>query len=767
MPSKEYVTHPLIKPRAIEKRLYQETIIGTAIKWNTLCILPTGLGKTLIAVLAAAYRLSKFPHSKCVFLAPTKPLTLQHQETFQSTMNLSGVDFQLVTGEVPPTRRKKLWENVQIAFMTPQVLQNDLLAGRYTLKDVSLLVVDEAHRAVGDYAYVFIAEQYYKQSTTPLLLALTASPGSEIEKIREVVQNLRIENIELRTRESPDVAPYVPPVKFEWLEVKLPEKFSEVGRRLKQAMRIRLKPIKEAGFIDTRDLTRIGVRDILHLQRTLQRRIAAESQPPSQLFQLVSHCAALIRLYHSVELLETQGISALASYLSGVFSKARSGSASKAVRELAQDPNVQEARLLVEKLLAEKIEHPKLPVLTRIIYRQFKDAPNSRVIIFSRFRGTAQLIEATLKELQGVLPIRFVGQASKTGDPGLTQKEQARILRNFREGIYNVLVATSVGEEGLDIKECNLVIFYEAVASAVRLIQRRGRTGRTQAGKVVVLVAKGTRDQGYYWSAIRKEAQMKELLKEMSKMSREVARDRKQATLKDFITPTSPKEQDTESPQKIRVIIDNRELRSGIAKSLKSLGAEIQVEKLEIGDYILSDRIGVETKTTSDFAQSIVDKRLFEQLGALKDTFAIPLLVIVGEGLYGTSGVSHQAIRGALASAMVDFRVPTVNVASAEDAANLLFTIARREQQERKHTLSLRGGKPSLSTSALQEYIVASLPGVNTTLAKRLLAKFGNVSEVIRASLEQLQGVHGIGKTKAKAIRKALDSPYVQKPEPT
>jgi Fanconi anemia group M protein len=254
----------------------------------------------------------------------------------------------------------------------------------------------------------------------------------------------------------------------------------------------------------------------------------------------------------------------------------------------------------------------------------------------------------------------------------------------------------------------------------------------------------------------------------MRKMSRDVARDRKQATLKDFMTPSTQRGPEVRpQPSSVKIVVDNRELRSGIAKSLKSLGAELQVETLEVGDYILSDRIGVETKTAGDFAQSIVDKRLFEQLGAMKDTFPIPLLVIIGEGLYGAGGVSHQAIRGALASAMVDFRVPLVNVASTEDAANLLFTIARREQQERKHTLSIRGGKPSLSTSALQEYIVASLPGVNTTLAKRLLAKFGNVREVIHASIEQLEEVHGIGKTKAKAIRRALDAPYEQETNPS
>ncbi|MDO8056275.1 MAG: DEAD/DEAH box helicase, partial [Candidatus Hermodarchaeota archaeon] len=232
MPETEFVEHPLIKPKAIAKRLYQETIIGTAIKWNTLVVLPTGVGKTVIAILAAAYQIRKYPQSKCVVLAPTKPLVLQHLQTFQNFMKLPKDQMVLLTGEISPQKRQSIWDKAQLVFMTPQVLQNDLLAGRYTLEDVSLLVVDEAHRAVGDYAYVFIAGQYRKHVKTPLLLALTASPGSEIEKIREIVANLGINNIELRTRESPDVAPYLPPVEFEWQEITLPEKFHHVGQEI-------------------------------------------------------------------------------------------------------------------------------------------------------------------------------------------------------------------------------------------------------------------------------------------------------------------------------------------------------------------------------------------------------------------------------------------------------------------------------------------------------------------------------------------------------
>ncbi len=759
MTEPEYVQHPLIKPHKISKRLYQETIIGTAIKWNTLVVLPTGVGKTVLAVLAAAYQLHNIPSSKCIVLAPTKPLVLQHLKTFHEFMTIPEDQMKIITGEVAPKKRHEYWNQIKIAFMTPQVLQNDLLAGRYTLEDVSLVVFDEAHRAVGEYAYTFIASKYHKQVESPLILGLTASPGSEIEKIREIVANLGIENIELRTRESPDVAPYLPPIDFEWLEIKLPDVFLDVVKALRKAIKARLIPLKESEIIDSSNPRNVSVRQILQIQREIQNKISNDTSPPSQLFQLVSHCAALIRLYHCVELLETQGVSALQRYFDGLQKEAKRGKASKAVKGLVQDSNVLEAQSQVQKLISLGMEHPKLDKLINIVERQLVISPDSRIMIFTRFRDTAKLLETTLTSSTNSRPIRFVGQATRSGDRGLTQKEQGEILQLFREGTYNILVATSVGEEGLDIQECDLVIFYEAVPSAVRLIQRRGRTARTQPGRVIVLVALGTRDQGYYWASIHREAKMKDLLKEMKKMSRDIESDRKQSTLKDFMS-SKTKEPSSKEVDEIKIIVDNRELRSAITKALSELEVSITVETLEVADFILSDRVAVEAKTADDFAQSIIDKRLFQQLGALKDSFALPLLLITGPSLYGSSGINPAAVRGAISAALTGFNVPVINVKSPEEAAALMFAIARQEQSLRKMTLSIRGKKPVLSMSTLQEFIVAGLPGVNTTLAKRLLIKFGSITELTNASIEQLAEVQGIGKTKAQTIRDALDAQY-------
>ncbi len=759
MSETEFVQHPLIKPNSITKRLYQETIIGSAIKWNTLTVLPTGVGKTVIAILATAYQLRKYPASKCVILAPTKPLVLQHHQTFQDFMQVPSEKMKIITGEVNPTKREELWNQSQIAFMTPQVLQNDLLTSRYGMENVSLLVVDEAHRAVGEYAYVFIANQYLKTAKPTLLLALTASPSSDIDKIREIVNNLGIENIELRTRDSPDVAPYLPPVDFEWQEIQLPEKFHQVGQTLRRAIKTRLIPIKEADFINTSDPRRVSVRQILQIQREIQHQIATNTSPPSQLFQLVSYCAGLLRLYHCIELLETQGVTALSRYLQGIQKEALSSRASKAIQRLAQDSNLQEAEQLIDELISTGIEHPKLATIVEIVEQQLASVPSSRIMIFTRFRGMAKLLEKTLTISTNSNPIRFVGQASKGDDRGLTQKEQGEILQRFRNGTYNVLVATSVGEEGLDIQECDLVVFYEAVPSAIRLIQRRGRTGRTHPGRVIVLVALGTRDQGYYWAAIHREAKMKVLLKEMNKMSRHIEKERKQSSLKDFMDPKSS-EKPEKTENQVKIVVDNRELRSPITKALKELEVQLEVETLEVGDYILSDRVAVEAKTSDDFAQSIIDRRLFTQLGTLKDNFAIPLLLITGASLYGSSAINPAAVRGALSSSIVDFNIPVVNVKDPKEAAALLFTIARREQTEYKRPIGLRGKKPVLSMAALQEYIVASLPGVNTTLSKRLLTQFGNISALFQASAEELAEVHGIGETKAQKIREALDTTY-------
>ena len=227
----KFFTHKLIKQGAVERRLYQETILGTCSSVNSLVILPTGLGKTIIAALIAVNRLSKYPNSQIIFLAPTKPLVAQHYQTFKDILVLDE-ELQMLTGSTAAKKRGVIFKNAKILFYTPQTLQNDIITGVVNLTDVSFIIFDEAHRAVGEYAYCFIADRFVQTATHPLILGITASPGATKEKINTVLENLSIHNIEVRTEKSPDVVQYVQEIEIRWIKVELPPEFQEIKTRI-------------------------------------------------------------------------------------------------------------------------------------------------------------------------------------------------------------------------------------------------------------------------------------------------------------------------------------------------------------------------------------------------------------------------------------------------------------------------------------------------------------------------------------------------------
>ena len=218
-------------------RLYQQTILGTAVNNNTLAVLPTGLGKTALAFLLTVQRLTKYPESKILLLAPTKPLCEQHLKTYREVLNIESEKIVLFTGSVSPKKRADLWQDAKIIVSTPQGLENDLINRRINFQDVSLLIVDEAHHAVGDYSYVWLAEQYDKLAKNQLILALTASPGATLDKIKEICDNLRIEKVEVRTEKDPDVKPYVKETKINWMELKFPEELKKLHSELKTTVK--------------------------------------------------------------------------------------------------------------------------------------------------------------------------------------------------------------------------------------------------------------------------------------------------------------------------------------------------------------------------------------------------------------------------------------------------------------------------------------------------------------------------------------------------
>lgn len=501
-----FITHPLIKAEAIEQRLYQESVFATARDANTLIVLPTGLGKTAVAAMLAAHRLSKCG-GRALVLAPTRPLVEQHKRAFGRMMEIAEEDMAVYTGKIGPAERAKGYKKHMLIFATPQVIQNDLIAGRLDLSPYVLLVLDECHRGTGDYPYPFIAELYARRAENQRILGLTASPGATKEKIEQLCKGLHLERVEIRTEQDEDVKPYVHSVQTKWIGVDLPQDFIEVQVLLSEALKQRYARLREWGYLTSPFVRKI---DLLKLQVQL-RKAAGGRKPASYIFPAISLTAEALKIEHALMLLETQGATALLEYLKRMREAAEKGK-TKAVKQVMNDPRISAAFLRVYDLVGKKIDHPKLDELQKLVAARFSQNSNAKIIVFSHYRDSVKVVLRILRGIEGCRPIGFVGQA---GEEGLDQRTQVRILQQFRELHYNVLVCTSVGEEGLDVPEVDTVIFYEPVPSEIRSIQRRGRTGRHKAGEVVILMAKNTRDEGIYWSAHHKEKKMKALMKNL------------------------------------------------------------------------------------------------------------------------------------------------------------------------------------------------------------------------------------------------------------
>ena len=516
----------LLKPSSFQPRAYQEALAASAIgKGNTLVVLPTGLGKTIIAALVMAHRLSSVKNSKALFLAPTRPLCVQHREALSKLFAFTESEVALLTGMVAKKKRSQLFADARIVCATPQTIASSMEDGSIELGDYSIVVFDEAHRGVKNYSYTSIAEKY-SGTGNAYILGLTASPGSSRQRIKEVCDALKIGSVEMRTREDSDVKPYVKDTSVDWVQVELPEEFFDVRRLLGEFIERKTQSLKEMGFLRVA-MKKMPRRLAVALQQRVSAEISRHGAKRPALYSAASSIAAILKVQHALELVETQGIAAAKSYAERLEEQARQPGASKAVKSLLKDSSVSLAFAKIKALMERSLEHPKLKRLTELVELEVLQKPNPKILVFTQFRDSATRVVESLNALKGVKAARFVGQASRgEKDAGLSQKEQAQIIQDFKEGKHNVLVATSVGEEGIDIPSVDLVVFYEAVPSEIRAIQRRGRTGRQEAGRVVILVTKKTSDEAYLWSQYRKEKQMVKTITRMKETGLEVGEGR-------------------------------------------------------------------------------------------------------------------------------------------------------------------------------------------------------------------------------------------------
>jgi Fanconi anemia group M protein len=783
-----YYAHELIKPEVIESRSYQTDLADAAVEASSLVVMPTGTGKTPVALMVMVERLKQYPRGRALMLAPTKPLVEQQAEFFRESLELpEGPDgVKVFTGETPPDKREAQWRDptTRVVVATPQVIRNDIVAGRVSLEDVVYLIFDECHRASGDYPYTYVAEAYGQASEKPLVTGLSASPGSNKDDILQVCANLGLETAHIKSPEDPDMAEYIPETTVEYKLIDLPDELLEIRDLLQERYVEILTDMKQLGAGNSTSKT-AGFRSLQKARAAAQE---MKNEGNDDAFLIFSLHAEAVKLFHALKRIESQGAAAFLAYLDRAQKKANSGG-SKADKRFVSHPKIQQAR---EMAAAFDQLHPKKDALRMFILEEV-GLNEGQAIVFTESRVVVDDLVEFLSQFVNVH--RFVGQGNKDGDPGMTQTEQQEVIDRFRDGEFDVLVATSVAEEGLDIPSVDLVVFYEPVGSAIQDIQRRGRTGRRMPGRVRILAGRGTRDEGAYWSARRGEKNMKSSLQSLKEQedSVQAALEEKhgQSSLTDYDSEmdgdeepevavdepepepdTGEGEDAVEQPQfelaeegRVHIYADTRELNSDVPARLRQMeDVNLSMETLPVGDFILSERVAVERKTWIDLLDTLTsgDRSLFEQLGDLRRNFEFPILLLEGDidDLYSRN-IHNNAIYGTLGSVILSFGVYPLFSRSEEESAAMLARLAHREQVKKEQSVNPHADKGSRSEAETQEYIVSSVAmNVGPKLAERLLDHFGSVAAVFSASEEELQVVEGVGEKTAQSFRAVLDAEY-------
>ncbi len=479
---KLWIKHENIKEESIEYREYQVSLAKKALDANTLILLPTGLGKTTIALLIIADMLLK-SSKRILLMAPTRVLVHQHHQFLKEHLRV--VDIAIITGELDAEKRREIWSN-RIICATPQVVKNDLENGIIDSQEFSLVIFDEAHRAVGDHAYARIASLLRDAR----LIGLTATMPSEQAKAQEIINNLSIARIEYRDEDSPDIKPYIHDTKIEYVTVELPLLIKKIREHLINAIDARMKILKGAYLVYRNNISEL---------------IKAKEHPIVKKDKKIARVLfSAIRLYHALNILDTQSLNAYVKFCDRLKEKRDMGTYS-----LLIDKDFKNAYEIARGALISNIEHPKISKLYEILEKE-----DGKILVFTSYRDN---VEVLYKMLNARFKVGYL--IGKSGEDGLKEEEQVNTLQDFREGKIKVLIATRVGEEGLDISECNLVIFYDNVPSTIRFIQRKGRTGRRSAGRVIVLVTKDTLDEAYSVISKRKIKRSKNLIKRIDKKS--------------------------------------------------------------------------------------------------------------------------------------------------------------------------------------------------------------------------------------------------------
>lgn len=789
----DYIQHPHVKRDKVEYREYQSQIAERASEESSLIALPTGTGKTVIAALIAAQRTTE-SDKPILFLAPNKPLVSQQHESFMELLSGEKEAFLQVTGDTSPDTREKIWGKLEAdyVFATPQIIENDIIAGRLDISQFSSVFFDECHKATGNYAYTFIADQYIDETTASerLVTGMSASPGSSEDDILKLCDRLNIKNVEIMGEDDELLQEHLhtPDVEQKWVE--LDDEILEIRDLLEKTAQERYKELEEMGFLSS-SRKNLSFGELRQARSEIQKEKESPDGDTEKAYSAFSVHAEAMKLHHAVKLIDTQGVNSIKSYLEEQKNEARKSDASKAVKRMCKRKNIRKA---LRKAKEYDQTHPKKTVLRMYLIDTVTEG--GQMILFTEYLDTASELTDFINSHDGISAKKFTGQSQ------MSQKQQQQVLDEFRNNGFDVLVSTSVGEEGLDIPDASMVVFYEPVSQGIRSIQRRGRTARESYGKVVILIGEGTRDEGFHYASQAQEDKMKENLNKLSEsqdsiqdvikeklydedeteeeqkdlLSFEDTEDNESTTEADTSNSESESDSDEEgivvdddtfdSPDdsdRATIIADSREMKSTVVQDLyKAEDVDLETETLDVGDFVIGPETVVERKEISDFVSTITgDRSLFEQVGNMTDSYDRSIILIEGnpQELY-SQGVHPNAIRATLDSVVGDFNLDIFYASDESDTANWLQTLAKRSQDDSESTVSSHGNKKTQTITDQQEYIVSSVGDVGPVSAKALLKHFGSVREVFNADQDELEEVDGVGPKTAEKITTVLSETY-------
>ncbi|KAL5615650.1 hypothetical protein BROUX41_005688 [Berkeleyomyces rouxiae] len=485
-------------------REYQFNIVQSSLFHNTLVALPTGLGKTLIAatVMLNYYRWTK--KAKLVFVAPTRPLVSQQVNACYEIAGIPKNDTSILMGNVRPAVRAEVWASRRVIFTTPQTLENDISRGYADPKSICLLVIDEAHRATGNHSAAKSCRRIMNFNKSFRVLALTATPGSTVESVQDVMNNLGISKVEIRTEESIDLRQYTHQRNVDTHVVDFSHELQTVRELFSQALSPITKKLSDFNVHWGRDPMALSAFTV-NRNKTEWLQTAGRDANQGVKSTVMAIFSLLSTVAHPIKMLNYHGIIPFFQGIKELRDEVESKSTkSKYKTQLVKDKNFQVMMDKMETWMRDPdfVDHPKLAALKTEIVNHFfdcSDNENSKVIVFSEFRDSTEHITSILNRLPLVKAKAFIGQAAskRSGVGGMKQADQIKAIDEFKKGQFNVLVATSIGEEGLDIGQVDLIVCYDASASPIRMLQRMGRTGRKRSGRVVLLLTRGKEEEKY------------------------------------------------------------------------------------------------------------------------------------------------------------------------------------------------------------------------------------------------------------------------------